>query len=84
MKKKRIAANENPDAAKYIIVHSKEGDYLRAKRTNPFINEQLSAMAAETCSAAAKQILTKLKPFTERMTGRMNVRLSGKMRSAYK
>lgn len=84
MKKKRLAANQNPDIGKYIIVHSKEGDYLRAKRTSPFINAQLAEMAAETCSAAAKQILTKLRPFTERMMGRMNVRLSGKMRSAKK
>ena len=36
-------------------------------------------MAAETCSGAAKQILTKLNPFIERMVGRMNVRLSGKI-----
>jgi hypothetical protein len=84
MKKKRIWANQNPDIEKYIIVHSKEGDYIRAKRKSPFINDQLAMMAAETCSGAAKQILTKLKPFTEQMTGRMNVRLSGKMRSAKK
>ena len=84
MKKKRIRENKNPDADRYIIVHTKEGDHIRAKRTNPFINAQFAEMAAETCSAAAKQILLKLKPFTERMTGRMNVRLSGKIRSAKK
>lgn len=74
----------NPDPEKYRIVHSKEGDYLRGKRKTPFINPQLAEMAAETCSGAAKQILAKLKPFTEGMQGRMNVRLSGKMRSAKK
>ena len=74
----------NPDPEKYEIVHSREGDYLRAKRKTPFINAQLAEMAAETCSGAAKQILTKLKPFTEGMLGRMNVRLSGRMRSAKK
>ena len=84
MKKKRIRENKNPDADRYIIVHAKEGDHIRAKRTNPFINAQFAEMATETCSAAAKQILLKLKPFTQKMTGRMNVRLSGKMRSAKK
>lgn len=82
MKKKKIY--ENPDPGRYIIVHTKEGDILRAKRTSPFINEAFKAMAAETCSAAAKQILMRLKPFTGQMTGRMNVRLSGKIRSAKK
>ncbi len=57
---------------------------LRAKRTDPFINDAFKAMADETCSAAAKQILARLKPFTEKMRGRMNVRLSGKIRSAKK
>ncbi len=84
MKKKRITDNMNPDPEKYHIVHSREGDYIRAKRKTSFINLQLAEMAAETCSGAAKQILTKLKPFTEWMLGRMNVRLSGKMRSAKK
>ena len=84
MKKKRIRENKNPDADRYIIVHAKEGDHIRAKRTDPFINAQFAEMATETCSAAAKQILLKLKPFTERMTGRMNVRFSGKIRSAKK
>lgn len=84
MKKKRIRENKNPDADRYIIVHTKDGDHIRAKRTDPFINAQFAEMATETCSAAAKQILLKLKPFTQRMTGRMNVRLSGKMRSAKK
>ena len=82
MKKKRIY--KNPDPTKYIIVRTKEGDVLRAKRTNPFINDAFRAMASETCSAAAKQILARLKPFTEKMGGRMNVRLSGKIRSAKK
>jgi len=84
MKKKRISDNKNPDADRYIIVHAKDGDHIRAKRTDPFINAQFAEMATETCSAAAKQILLKLKPFTQKMTGRMNVRLSGKMRSAKK
>ena len=84
MKKKRIRENKNPDADRYIIVHAKDGDHIRAKRTDPFINAQFAEMATETCSAAAKQILLKLKPFTQKMTGRMNVRLSGKMRSAKK
>ena len=82
MKKKRIY--RNPDPARYIIVRTREGDILRAKRKDPFINDAFKAMAAETCSAAAKQILQKLKPFTEKMSGRMNVRLSGKIRSAKK
>lgn len=82
MNKKRIY--RNPDPAKYIIVRTKEGDVLRAKRKAPFINDAFKAMATETCSAAAKQILSRLKPFTEKMTGRMNVRLSGKIRSAKK
>jgi hypothetical protein len=82
VKKKRIY--KNPDPAKYIIVRTKEGDILRAKRTDPSINDAFIAMAEETCSTAAKQLLTRLKPFTEKMTGRMNVRLSGKMRSAKK
>ena len=82
MKKKKI--HRNPNHAAYIVVHTKEGDVLRARRKDPFINDALKAMAEETCSGAAKQILEKLKPFTSRMTGRMNVRLSGKMRSAKK
>jgi hypothetical protein len=82
VKKKRIY--KNPDPAIYIIVRTKEGDILRAKRTNPFINDAFKVMATETCSTAARQILTRLKPFTEKMTGRMNVRLSGKIRSAKK
>ena len=82
MKKKRIY--KNPDHSKFIIVRTKEGDILRAKRTNPFINDAFKAMATETCSTAARQILARLKPFTEKMTGRMNVRLSGKIRSAKK
>lgn len=82
MKKKII--HKNPDPAKYIIVRTKEGDVLRAKRTDPFINDAFKVMAEETCSTAAKQILTRLKPFTEKMSGRMNVRLSGKIRSAKK
>ncbi len=80
MKKKKIYRNPDPD--RYIIVCTKEGDLLRAKRKNPFINDAFKAMAAETCRAAARQILQKLQPFTEKMRGRMNVRLSGKMRSA--
>ena len=84
MKKNKLRANDNPDPTKYVIVHSKEGDYLRARRTDGVINAQFAAMATETCSAAAKQILTKLKPFTQKMAGRMNVRLSGRMRSAKK
>jgi hypothetical protein len=82
LKKKKIY--RNPDIAKYIIVKTKEGDVLRAKRKDPFINEALKEMAAETCSGAARQILTRLQPFTEKMSGRMNVRISGKMRSAKK
>ena len=82
MKKKRIY--KNPDPEKYLIVRTKDGDVLRKKRTNPSINDAFKQMAEETCSAAAKQILTRLKPFTEKMAGRMNVRLSGKMRSAKK
>ncbi len=82
MKKKRIY--KNPDPSKYIIVRTKEGDVLRRKRTNPSINDAFKEMAKETCSAAAKQILTRLKPFTEKMGGRVNVYLSGKMRSAKK
>ena len=82
MKKKKIY--RNPNHAEYLVVHTKEGDVLRARRKDPFINDALKAMAAETCSGAAKQILDKLKPFTNRMSGRMNVRLSGKMRSAKK
>jgi hypothetical protein len=82
LKKKRIY--KNPDPAKYIIVLTKEGDVLRAKRTNPSINDAFKAMAEETCSAVAKQLLTRLKPFTQKMGGRMNVRLSGKIRGAKK
>jgi hypothetical protein len=82
LKKKKIY--RNPDIANYIIVKTKEGDVLRAKRKDPFINDAFTAMAAETCSGAARQILTRLKPFTEKMSGRMNVRISGKMRSAKK
>jgi Mg2+ and Co2+ transporter CorA len=80
MKKKRIY--KNPDPEKYIIVRTKEGDILRKRRTNPSINDALKVMSAETCSTAAKQIVTQLKPYTENMRGRVNVRLSGKMRSA--
>ena len=80
MKKKRIY--RNPDPEKYIIVRTKEGDVLRAKRTDPFINESFKKMSSETCSGAAKQIVDRLKPFTEKMGGRMNVRLSGKIRIA--
>lgn len=80
MMKKKLS--HNPDPLHYIIVHTKEGDVLRRKRIDPFINGALREMAAETCSGAARQILQKLKPFTEKMSGRMNVRLSGKLRSA--
>jgi NAD kinase len=45
LKKKKIY--HNPDIAKYIIVKTKEGDVLRAKRKDPFINEALKEMAAE-------------------------------------
>jgi hypothetical protein len=82
MKKKKIF--DNPDLSEYIVVHSKEGDVLRRKRTNPYVNSALQQMAEETCSGAARQILQKLKPFTGKMSGRMNVRISGKMRSAKK
>jgi hypothetical protein len=82
MKKKKIY--DNPDPSKYTIVHTQDGDVLRRKRTDPFINSAFQEMADETCSGAARQILQKLKPFTGRMSGRMNVRISGKMRSANK
>lgn len=82
MKKKRIY--KNPDPLNYIIVRTKNGDVLRRKRTDPSINDAFKEMANETCSTAAKQIVMKLKPFTEKMGGSVNVYLSGRMRSAKK
>jgi len=81
-KKKRLHASDNPDPSKYIIVHTKEGDYLRRIRTSKNINAVFTENKSETCSAAAKQILDRLKPFTQGFSGRMNVRIAGRMRVA--
>ena len=90
MAKRRIIST-NPDLTNYVLVKSKEGDYLRRKRgtvTKATINEAFAAHANETCSSAAKEIMDKLKPFTQQMYGRKLVYLSallrkGRLRSGF-
>ena len=79
-----------PDPLSYVLVQTKEGSFWRRKRGLGTKGVQLnhsfkiSAEGMALTAPSAKRIVGKLKPFLDGLiTGRITVRISGKLRKQY-